>query len=626
MKKLIIIVMGMLIAGCATSDKALLKAVKEKAPTSANAYIVFDSAFVKVKEDGSYIKRTHALIKILTMKGKADFGSPSFSYTTKYGKVQVKKARVIKKDGKIINVKKDNIKDIKVPAFGKFFLPNVRMVKIVYPTVERGDAIEYVVEEVITNPPMEGEFDDMVFFEETEPIGTKYYEITLPQDLYYRVYNDKEGAIKFHKNGKKYVWYANNIAPIVREPAMPPLEDVSKKLLLSTVKSWKTWSKWYWNLTKDKFSVNDTMKALIDSLLSDKRSRIDSIKALFYYVSNKIRYVATTMNGKKAGYEPFPAQKTFRQKYGVCRDKAALLVAMLRYIGQDAYPVLTNPMIRVEREIKTDQFNHAIVAIKDKNGYTYLDPTAEDIPVFLPFYEQGKGVLVSTPWGEDLSYIKTLPPEDNDVFVLMDMSLDTLGNMHGKMTMKGSIIDQFFRMMVKKIPPEQLKSMLASSIASLGNEASLDTIYYTDPDDFTKPFNMTMEYTVKGFAMKSKDKYVFNIGGGAININGRDPFSLDKRHYPVYFGVPMSNKSSIFVHLPRGYVIKGGPDTMTVDNKYIHYSLNIEHQKDGIVLTSNMTYKKSLIPAKDYKNTRELHNKWLKNLKTNFILERQKRR
>ncbi len=623
MRRLIGIILALVFTGCATSRKALLKALSVKEPQSANAVVIFDSTFVNVKKTGSYVKRHHVLVKILTMKGKADYASPSFTYTTKYGKVVVKKARVIKKNGKIVKVKKDNIKDVKVPAFDKFFLPNVRMVKIVFPDVEKGDAVEYVVEEIISNPPMEGEFDDMVIFESTEPVLSQYYEIALPQRLYYRIYNDKDGIIKFRHEGEKYVWYANDIEPLIREPLMPPLPDVAKKVLLSTVKSWKTWSRWYWNLTKDKFALNDTITSLMDSLLKDKPTRLDSIKSLFYYVSNNIRYVATTMNGKKAGYEPFPATKTFRQKYGVCRDKAALLVAMLRHIGVDAYPVLTNPMIKVEKEIKTDQFNHAIVAIKDKKGYIYLDPTAEDIPVFLPFYEQGKGVLVCTPEGEDLSYTPILPPDSNSAYSTQEIYVLEDGNMKGKSVIKGSIVDQQFRMMVKKIPPERLKSIFSMSLQALGNEASLDTIYYTDPDDFNTPFSITMEYSVKGFAIKKDNKIAFTLSGEQGNMFGGNPFSLEKRNYPIYLYVPISSSSDIIVHIPKGYVIKNMPASENLENDYVVFSIETKNKGDSIILRYGATYKKCLIPADKYLETKSLYDRWAKNLKTRFILEKQ---
>ena len=625
MKKYMVALWILIFSGCMVTHKVVVPRIDESKYTNANAVVIFDSTFVKVKKTGNYKRRHHVLVKVFTMKGKADYSSPSFTYTTKYGKITVKLARVIKKDGRVVKVKKENIKDVKMPAFGKFFLPSVRMVKITFPDVERGDAIEYEVIEDMKNPPMEGEFDDMIMFENTEPVLSQYYELEIPKTVHYRVYNDPDGIIKFKHEGNKYVWYAEGIKPLVREPMMPPITDIGKKVLLSTVDSWKKWSVWYWNLVKDKLVVNDTMKTTMDSLLQNTKTRMDTMKALFYYVSNKVRYVATTMNGKKLGYEPFPAPKTFRQKYGVCRDKAALLVAMYRYLGIDAYPVLTNPMMKVEKDVPVDQFNHAIVAVKEGNNYIYLDPTAENIPNFLPFYEEGKGVLVCTPHGEDLTYIPVLPPDSNSTLNIQEIVMDSMGNIKGKSILKGSIVDQQFRMMVKKMPIERLKNLFQMSLQSLGSEATLDTMYYSDPDNFNEPFYFTMEYSVKDFALKSGKKLIFSLLNQNVSFMGGSPFSLEKRKYPLYFWVPVYSDNRVVIHIPHGYKVSELIKPFRAENDYVVYNGSCETMGDSIVCRFETTVKKSIIPPEHYTETRALYNKWVKTTKAKIILEKEGR-
>ena len=47
---------------------------------------------------------------------------------------------------------------------------------------------------------------------------------------------------------------------------------------------------------------------------------------------------------------------TFGKKYGVCRDKAALLVAMLREAGLQAYPVLISVGTKRDPEVPDPVF------------------------------------------------------------------------------------------------------------------------------------------------------------------------------------------------------------------------------------------------------------------------------
>ena len=624
MKKLIIIFWGLFFQGCALfTHKVKIPNIDESKYPGANAIIVFDSTFFHVKKSGKYRKRQHVLVKILTMKGKADFSTPSFTYTTKYGKISVRFARVIKRSGKVIKVKKENIKDVKMPAFGKFFLPNVRMVKITFPDVERGDAIEYEVIEDMKNPPMEGEFDDLVLFESREPVLSRYYEVNIPKKMHYKIYNDPDKVIKFIHKGSRYIFYAEDIKPLIEEPMMPPIMDIGKKVLLATVDSWKKWSVWYWNLVKDKLVVNDTMKTTMDSLLQNTKTRMDTMKALFYYVSNKVRYVATTMNGKKLGYEPFPAPKTFRQKYGVCRDKAALLVAMYRHLGIDAYPVLTNPMMKVEKDVPVDQFNHAIVAVKEKNKYIYLDPTAENIPNFLPFYEEGKGVLVCTPQGETLSYTPMLPPDSNTIIGTGKTFLDSMGNVRGSVVITGTIADQQLRMVVKKIPHDRLKSMMQMNLQGIGKETTLDTFYYTDPDNFDIPFALTFKYSARGFALKKGKNLIFSLSNQNISFGNAEPFSLERRRYPLYFFVPVMSKAVTTIYLPKKYKVVRLPRPYRGENDYLAYAAKCNAYGDSIVCVYENVIKKPLVPPEDYVETKKLYDEGMKFSKTRIILKRE---
>ena len=59
---------------------------------------------------------------------------------------------------------------------------------------------------------------------------------------------------------------------------------------------------------------------------------------------------------------------TFAKKYGVCRDKAALLVSMLRTAGLNAYPVLVNVGTKKDEEVPDPVFNHAIVGVELTKG------------------------------------------------------------------------------------------------------------------------------------------------------------------------------------------------------------------------------------------------------------------
>ncbi|RKZ24070.1 hypothetical protein DRQ23_01375 [bacterium] len=636
--KRVFVVLGivLILVGCAgTKTIKLPENITRDNFPNANAVVVFDSSVVDVQPDGKFLSREHAIIKILTMKGKAEYADQTFSYYTMYDTVRVIRARVIKEDGRIIDVPRENIKDVKIPAMSKFFLPNVRMKKITFPDVEIGDAIEYIVEDEMRAPPMENNYDAMVMFQGTDPILHQVYVLKIPMDVKWKVYNDEDGMVKYTNKNEKgksvHIWEIKDVPGIIREPLMPAITDVAKKILISTVPSWKVWSKWYWGLCKDKFAVNDTMIAVMDSLLKGTKTKMDTIRAIYHYVADEVRYVGTTMSGKKGGYEPFPATKTFRQKYGVCRDKAALMVAMLRHLGIEAYTVLTNPAMKVEKEIPVDQFNHAIVAIKEGDWYIFSDPTVQFCKDLLAPYEQNRGVLVCTPEGEDLAYTEILPPDSNTSNVAAIFNLNGDGGFEGEINIVGKgMNDMGLRMLAKMLSPDRIKQIFEGSFQSMGSGVAIDTIIFSDPQDYTKPMNIKIKLNADEFALVQGKKMRFTSpfsGGSSVGISvgrggGGDPFALEKRNYPLYLYSKSKSIAVERIKIPKGYRVVQIPEDYTIDSDFMTVKSTWKRKVRSIEHKTEFIMKKIEIMPEEYPSARKAMKEMQEKSKREVILEK----
>ena len=168
-------------------------------------------------------------------------------------------------------------------------------------------------------------------------------------------------------------------------------------------------------------------------LTANAKTDLDKAKALFYYVSQKIRYMGLTPEKDRPGFEPHDVCLTFGKKYGVCRDKAALLVAMLRTAGLNAYPVLVNVGSKKDAEVPDAGFNHAIVGVELKKGqYLLLDPTDEHARDFQPWYDGDQSYLVARPEGEDLRTSAFKPPEENMMRIKTTGVLTAAGRLEAK--------------------------------------------------------------------------------------------------------------------------------------------------------------------------------------------------
>jgi tetratricopeptide (TPR) repeat protein len=106
-----------------------------------------------------------------------------------------------------------------------------------------------------------------------------------------------------------------------------------------------------------------------------KDPRVQASEAL-KLVEDKVRYVF--LDDDLGGYKPVAADETWTRRFGDCKGKAVLLVALLRELGLDAVTVLvsTGEGDGLEKRLPSLlAFDHAIVRLKLEGRLYWLDAT-----------------------------------------------------------------------------------------------------------------------------------------------------------------------------------------------------------------------------------------------------------
>ncbi len=594
-----------------------------------NALYLFDSTEIFLKPDASGKEINHCLIKILTPTGAKKFSSASFPYITLYDTVVVKKAVVIKPDGKIIKVRKEDIEDLPMPAWpgSKFLIPNLRIVKITFPEVEEGCAVEFLLERITRNPPYDSVFDYWTLFEGFEPIKIKVLKIHFPTNLKPK-WVVKNGTITEEKREKKneieYIFSANDVPRIIEEPAMPPLEDIATKLVLSTANSWEAISRWYYQLCEPKFLPDEEIKEEVKNLLKDARSREDSLRFLFEFVKREIRYVETRLTGRKGGYEPAPITFTHKTRYGVCRDKAALLVGLLREAGfKNSYMVLTNPSNRVEKEIPApSQFNHAIVALKEGEEFIFFDPTVEWSVEFLFPIEDEREVLICTPEGRDLEKTPERPGSVNLIQVNSEVNIlsDRTGRISLQIVGRG-VIDMALRNLIKMLPQERLSEVFLQSFKANYPQAHCDSIKTSDPEDYKSPITLNLFLTIPEYATKINKEWHFGGGMSSFQFLGGNPFSTEERKYPIYFNLKNLSEAKTKITFPKNLKVKYLPKDYEKRTEDMEAKMTLKVERNTITSTTISAITSRLIPPERYKENKKMMEELEQFSREKIILE-----
>jgi len=574
----------------------------------ADALIILDQMDVKYNADGTAQTYVYELTKVLTEAGVNNYGDKHIFCYRVYDDVRIITARVIKADGRVVDVPAEDINDISAP-FGEqmnIYDEDARDRVITFKDLEVGDCIEYHYLDSLYQAPMDNEFDGFFFFQSTNPIVRSQVTITGPKSapLRHKIYN---GEVDFEQkeDGENivYTWWADNVPKVVTEPAMPPFNEIAPTLIFTTIDSWEDVSKWWNDIAGSKMAMSDALKAEVAALTAEATTRDEKVDAIYHFVAQKVRYMGLG-TGKKKGFEPKPAAETYETKYGVCRDVATLMVAMLREADVDCDVVLTNAGGRVEYDLPYIGFNHAIVAIKNDDGtYTYADPTVENSVDWLPAMEAEQQVLICDLQGKTLDDTPYCPAEKNMGHIKATSSLSADGLYQSDVTLTThGFYDMAIRSFIKRIPPARLSMIFGYLLQEIYPGTMLTDLSVSDPEDLTKPAEIKLSYQIPNYPLVADDYMLVKspISKGVLELIGQSVFaraSLPERKYPWNLGFTFGVTEEETITMPEGCELKAVPDAVVKDYGPIEYRMTYSSDlpvdvRDGGV---QVTYRKQLL-------------------------------
>ncbi|MEA2069376.1 MAG: DUF3857 and transglutaminase domain-containing protein, partial [Verrucomicrobiota bacterium] len=330
---------------------------------------------IEYQADGTSVTWDDTAIKILTEKGKRGNRTQTLSFNTSYGTNCFTKVQVVKPDGTVHDIDtKANSKVMVDPGQmnANIYNPNSKILRLSVPGLEIGDTLRYIAYRARTKTVVPDTWSDYQVFEHTSPIERTTYQVIAPKERpLVKIAHKAEvpGTISFNETKSEqsgqiiYTWKVRDVPRMFDEPNMPTRYTVVQRLLVSTMEEWEDLSKWYWELCLPRLeATTPEMEAKARELVARSTNTLGKINAIFNFVSQDIRYMGITTEEEAPGYEPHDVSITFENRYGVCRDKAALLAAMLRIVNVEAFPVIIMAGPKKDEEVPQPMFNHAVTA------------------------------------------------------------------------------------------------------------------------------------------------------------------------------------------------------------------------------------------------------------------------
>jgi tetratricopeptide (TPR) repeat protein len=544
------------------------------APTGTpikNEYVIERKQLkTQFETNGTSNRQLTLRVKVLTERAVREWGQWPLTYAPSTETLTVDRVRVEKPDGTIAADAAGTIQDVAVQPPGPLpvFL-DLRQKQISIASLRPGDIVEVQATWRVDKPLAENQYWFEYAFTTDATVIEERLEIEVPADSSPTL-RVKSGAPAEQSGGngrvdagrRLYTWITKN-----ERPAAPPeneaydprqVDGSPAEIRLTTFTQWQDVATWYARLMAVPSSQEVDAKAL--ELTKGITDRAKKVEAIYDYVAKEIRYLSLSFGlGRFAPHLP---AEVFRNKYGDCKDKAALLAAMLQAVGIDSLPVLMHSERSLDTEVASPvEIDHVITVVPDGDDpsrWTWLDSTAEVAPVgMLGENLRDRRVMIVGNKRHAARLVRTPadPPSRWIDSVDVRGTVDAIGTLTATavFTLTGDT-EYAGRAMLRQLPADTVKQFVQGFAKMWGVSGTFSDESTSDPADTKQPFQMRLKIRAPGFvnwAAASSDFKTFPV----MFFPGSDEDERrTARTLPI--GTPRKVTVRTTLELPAGYTLQ----------------------------------------------------------------------
>ena len=482
------------------------------------------------------------------------------------------------------------------------FHSDARLCVVKFPLEEKGKAFVYKYQENYRDVKYLTSF----YMSNSIPVVEKLIEFQVPSwmDIDLREFNFSGAGIEksSSKEGDitKTVYKTSNVPAYKRESGSPNhaisyphivcvskayTENGQRKVLFESVKDLYGW---YRSLCDSIGNKPDQLKSKVDGIISGKKTDMEKIEAIFYWVQDNIRYIA--FEDGIMGFKPDAAQNVLNKKYGDCKGKANLMKEMLKLAGYDARLTWIGtsdlPYDYSLPSLCVD--NHMICSVVLNGKRYFLDGTEEFIAINDYAQRiQGKQVLIEDGPNHILDKVPVFASDRNKV------KRTTKLNING-ITLDGTGVAEYngeAKISVQRayasVRSENKNDALSSFLRRGDDNIVVSNIKHPDFQDRQKPLQVNYDLKANNQVTSAgKELYVVmdwdkELSGYEMEADRMNDFEFNhKFHYVI----------QTELNIPEGYKVDYLPESFkkvttdfSFEGSYVNKGKTIVYSKTIIV-------------------------------------------
>lgn len=378
---------------------------------------------------------------------------------------------------------------------------------------------------------------------------------------------------------------------------------------------------WYHLLTASIDNKPDVLKDQVTKLTAGKKTDMEKIESVFYWVQDNIRYIAFE-NGIM-GFKPESASNVYQNRYGDCKGMANLLKEMLKICGYDARLtwIGTND---IPYDYKTPSLgvdNHMICTVVLDGKKMFLDGTESYIAINDYAHRiQGREVMIENGNTYNLDRVPEFDKMRNKVETNISMDIvndQVVGKSSGVYNGEfKTYLLRHYSLSKSEKKEENIKEFISGGNSNL----AIKTFNMSDPGNRQSPLTIDFDFAFNNAITRANNEVYLAIdfekmyGNYEIDTLRTDDFELESKRYFV---------STTTLKVPAGYKVDYMPEKFEIKHPDYNLLLTYEQAGDKIIYKRELSIDNALIKKKDVKKWNDTIKKLKKHYNDQIVFIKQ---
>lgn len=327
------------------------------------------------------VRYQHVLRQINEASGLQKGAQIELDFDPSFQKLQFHRLEVWRDGKRLDRLDRKRIKLLhREPQLERQIIDGRMTASIVLEDLRVGDRVEWAVSLVGDNPVFGGKFVDQEWTSSSGgPVGLVQLRLLSPaeRNIQHRVAEPSVEVSSRVDGAWRETLFKRRLVPQFHyEETLPIGVMVKDQVQLSEFANWAEVAGWAEQLFAKAMLPAEALDAQAREIEARAQTPEERLRLALDFVQKEIRYFGTEIGANS--HQPAPTEQVLRQRFGDCKDKAALLVTLLKKLGIEATPALVAASLRSDAAQRLPSplaFDHAIAAVQLGEQTLWLDAT-----------------------------------------------------------------------------------------------------------------------------------------------------------------------------------------------------------------------------------------------------------